>query len=45
MTTETRTRRPLIWSETTGALVPMTDAELAEAGWVRLPNCTYAREV
>jgi hypothetical protein len=42
--TETRTRRPLVHDAATGALGPMTDAELAAAGWVRLPNGNYRKE-
>lgn len=42
--TETRTRRPVRYDATSKAWVPLTDAELAAEGWVRLPDFTYRKE-
>ena len=49
MTTETKTitrrvgARPRIWHEVSNAMVPMTDEELANQGWVRQLNGDYVR--
>lgn len=44
MSTE-QTRRPLIFSATADAMVPMTDGQLLVEGWVRLRNGNYRKSV